>query len=117
MEKLMLVLLLGGISAGMPGQAIADNGTGQPIAGQAPLFAPPPLYGGDIHAQPLFMAPPAVRIAPVWRERNEWATRRTDQWSELEWQRQQWRENRGEPAGGNPINTGTSQGTASSNSF
>ncbi|WP_211441369.1 hypothetical protein [Collimonas humicola] len=117
MEKILLALLLGGIAAGMPGQAIADNGTGLPIAGQAPLFAPPP-YGADMHVQPLFMAPPSVRIAPAWRERNDWAKRRTDQWSELEWQRQQWRENRGEATtAGNPLNTGTSQDPASSNSF
>jgi len=117
MKNILLVLLLAAIAASIPGIAIADNGSGQPIAGQAPLFAPPALYGAELHPQALFMAPPSVTVAPVWRERNEWERRRTDQWSELEWQRQQWRENHGEMAGGNQIHTSATQGTASSSSF
>jgi hypothetical protein len=118
MEKILLVLLLGAIAAGTPEKAIAaDNGAGQPVAGQAPLFAPPALYGAEVRPQALFLAPPSATIAPVWRERNEWERRRADQWGQLEWQRQQWRENRGEPAGGNQIHTSATQGPASSSSF
>ncbi|AIY41508.1 hypothetical protein LT85_2350 [Collimonas arenae] len=115
MKKILLVLLLGTIAAGLPGQAIADSGTG--IGGQAPIFAPPALYGAETHPAPLFLAPPAMTIAPVWRQRNEWEKRRVDQWSELEWQRQQWRETHNDSTVGNRLNTSTSQGPASSNSF
>lgn len=112
MEKLLLMLLLGVIAAGAPEKAIADNGSGQ-----APIFAPPALYGAEVRPQALLLAPPSMATAPVWRARNEWEKRRADQWSQLEWQRQQWHENRGEMAGGSAIHTSASQGTASSSSF
>lgn len=118
MEKILLVLLLGAIAAAMPEKAVAaDNGSGQPVGGQAPLFAPPALNVTGVHPQALFMEPPSQTVAPVWRERNEWEKRRADQWSQLEWQRQQWRENRGELAGGNQIHSSATQGPASSSSF
>jgi hypothetical protein len=115
MGKILLVLLLGGIAAEMPDKVIADNSMGA-IAGQAPIFAPPALYGAEFHSAPL-LAPPAMTVAPVWRERNEWEKRRADQWSELEWQRQQWRENRGVAASENRLNTGAAQSPPSSTSF
>ncbi|AMO99948.1 hypothetical protein CAter282_2084 [Collimonas arenae] len=82
-----MVLLLGIVAAALPSYV---------IAGQAQTFAPPPLFGPVFHPAPL-LHPTSTVIAPLtWRERNEWDKRRTDQWSELEWQRQQWRENHGE---------------------
>ncbi|MEO6919236.1 MAG: hypothetical protein ABI171_09550 [Collimonas sp.] len=69
-----------------------------------------------MHLAPLFLAPPAITVAPVWRERNEWEKRRADQWSQLEWQRQQWRETHNDETGGNRLNS-SSLGPASSTSF
>ncbi|SFB37079.1 hypothetical protein SAMN04515620_15420 [Collimonas sp. OK607] len=99
MGRILLVLLLSGLAAGAPNRAIADNNLGLVHAGTAPLFTPPALYGAELHPAPLLHPPSAVTAAPVWRERNEWDKRRTEQWAEIEWRRQQWRE----AHGGDPI--------------
>ena len=99
MGRILLVLLLGGLAAGTPNRAVADNSLGLVHAGTAPLFTPPALYGAELHPAPLLHPPSAVTAAPVWRERNEWDKRRTEQWAEIEWRRQQWRE----AHGGDPI--------------
>lgn len=96
MKKILVVLLLGMLAAALPSYVIADNGAGVTSAGPAPFFAPPVPFGPAFRLAPLLHPASSVAVAPIWRERSEWEKRRTDQWSELEWQRQQWRETHGE---------------------
>lgn len=117
MGKLLLVLLLGGLVAGMPDLAIADSNFGVTIGGTAPFFAPPPLSGVELNPAPLLHPPSAVTVAPVWRERNEWEKRRADQWAEIERHRQEWREAHGSDAISVPIDSDAARGPAPSNSF
>lgn len=117
MGKLLLVLLLGGLIAEMPNQALADNTVGVSIGGTAPFFAPPALSGVELNPAPLLHPPSAVTVAPVWRERNEWEKRRVDQWAEIERHRQEWREAHRSDAISVPIDSDAARGPASSSSF
>jgi len=109
------VLALAGLAAGMPNRAIADASIG--IGGAPPFYAPPVLYGAELHPAPLFHPPAAVTVAPVWRERNEWEKRRVEQWAEIERHRQEWRETHGSDANDVPIRTDAASGPASASSF
>ncbi|MEM4988237.1 hypothetical protein V8G57_12650 [Collimonas sp. H4R21] len=115
MGKILFVLALAGLAAGMPNRAIADAGIG--IGGTAPFYAPPALYGAELHPAQLFQPPAAVIVAPVWRERNEWEKRRVEQWAEIERHRQEWRETHGSDANGVPIRTDAARGPTSSSNF
>ncbi|WP_150118767.1 hypothetical protein [Collimonas fungivorans] len=115
MGKILLVLVLAGLAAAMPNRAVADAGPG--IAGTAPFYAPPALYGAELHPAPLFHPPAAMTVAPVWRERNEWEKRRVEQWAEIERHRQEWRETHGSDASGMPIRSDAAHGPTSSGNF
>lgn len=117
MGKILFVLVLAGLAAGMPNRAIADAGIGIGIGGTAPLYAPPALYGAELHPGQLFQPPSAMTVAPVWRERNEWEKRRVEQWAEIELHRQEWRETHGSDTNSVPIRTDAASGPTSSNSF
>ena len=106
MKRILLVLLFGIVAAALPSYV---------VAGQAQTFAPPPLFGPVFHPAPL-LHPASSVVAPLTlRERNEWEKRRVDQWSELEWQRQQWRENRGEAV--SPMDNATTRTPMPATSF
>lgn len=115
--RILLVLLLGCLAAVAPKRAIADNSLGLVSGGTAPFFAPPALYGAELHPAPLLHPPSAVTAAPVWRERNEWEKRRTEQWAEIEWHRQQWREAHGSDAIIVPVDNSVAGAPPSSSSF
>lgn len=115
MGKILLVLVLAGLAAAMPNRAVADAGPW--IAGSAPFYAPPALYGAELHPPQLFQPPAAMTVAPVWRERNEWEKRRVEQWAEIERHRQEWRESHDSGANGIPIRSDAARGPASSSNF
>lgn len=115
MKKRLLLLPLGILAAALPGYVIADSGLGLTIAAQAPAYAPATLpAAAALHPATTLLPASALTAAPVWRERNDWEKRRTDQWSELEWQRQQWRENHGDAT---PIDVAPARGPISVTSF
>jgi hypothetical protein len=101
MKKILLLLLLSGLAAGLSSHVIADNSLSTAFARQTPIFVPPVLYGADLHPAPILLLPFSVTAPLTWRRRNEWEKRRTDQWSEIEWQRQQWRRETGGEAAEN----------------
>lgn len=117
MGKTLLVLLLATLTTALPNRAVADNGSGFFISGQAPFFTPPVLYGAELHPGEVFRPPSDMTAAPLLRERNEWEKRRIDQWSDLERHRQEWREAGSDSTVNTPSDTSATGTPASSTSF
>jgi hypothetical protein len=100
MKKLLVILALGALTAGITATASAHVSVGiyadvpapyyPPVVQYQPRYVEAPTYYRE--PAPTYYREPEVYVDPGWQARREWRERREEQWRRREgWRREQWR--------------------------